>query len=81
MEGFGDEVGPTMDALGRLVVKLDEAARGDHLMFAGTLDLPGSIDALGTGGELRAGHPLPPGASGPPDGMGPDSLPPLEGPR
>lgn len=81
MEGFGDEVGPTMDALGQFVVKLDEAARGDHLMFAGTLDLPGSIDALGTGGELRAGHPLPPGASGPPDGVGPDSLPPLGGPR
>lgn len=86
MEGFGDEVGPTMDALSRFVVQLDEAARGDHLMFDGALDLPGSLDALGTGGAARAGHPLPPGASGPPDALGPGAspaevLPPMAGAR
>ena len=74
MEGFGDQVAPTLDALQRFVVNFDDAIRGDHMMFDGALDLPGSLDALGTGGEVRAGRPLPLGASGPPD-----TLPPLGG--
>lgn len=82
MEGFGDEVAPTLDALQRFVVNFDDSIRGDHMMFDGALDLPGSLDALGTGGEVRAGRPLPLGATGPPDaqlpagpGAGPGSQP------
>lgn len=71
MEGFGDEVAPTLDALQRFVTNFDVAIRGDHMMFDGALDLPGSLDALGTGGEARAGRPLPPGATGPPDAQPP----------
>ncbi|UVE93960.1 MlaD family protein [Dietzia sp. B32] len=74
MEGFGEEVAPTLDALERFVIHLDEAARGDHLVFDGDLDLTGSLDVLGTGGEVRAGRPLPPGATGPAD-----ALPPMGG--
>lgn len=74
MEGFGDQVAPTLDALQRFVVNFDDSIRGDHMMFDGALDLPGSLDALGTGGEVRAGRPLPLGATGPPD-----TLPPLGG--
>lgn len=71
MEGFGDEVAPTLDALQGFVSHFDDAIRGEHMMFDGALDLPGSLDALGTGGEARAGRPLPPGASGPPDAQPP----------
>lgn len=69
MDGFGDEVAPTLDALQRFVVNFDDSIRGDHMMFDGALDLPGSLDALGTGGEVRAGRPLPLGATGPPDAL------------
>ncbi|MBB1032129.1 MCE family protein [Dietzia sp. SLG310A2-38A2] len=71
MQGFGDEVAPTLEALQLFVERFDTAIRGDHLMFDGALDLPGSLDHLGTGGEVRAGRPLPPGASGPPDAQPP----------
>ena len=71
MEGFGDEVAPTLDALQGFVDKFDVAIRGEHMMFDGALDLPGSLDALGTGGEVRAGRPLPLGATGPPDAQPP----------
>lgn len=71
MEGFGNEVAPTLEALRGFVDRFDEAIRGDHMMFDGALDLPGSLDALGTGGEARAGRPLPPGATGPPDAQPP----------
>ncbi|PTM89639.1 MCE family protein [Dietzia psychralcaliphila] len=71
MEGFGDEVAPTLDALQRFVTNFDIAIRGDHMMFDGALDLPGSLDAMGTGGEARAGRPLPLGATGPPDAQPP----------
>ena len=74
MQGFGDEVAPTLDALQRFVVNFDEAIRGDHMMFDGALDLPESLDSLGTGGEARAGRPLPPGAAGPPDVQPPVDL-------
>ena len=80
MEGFGDEVAPTLDALQRFVVNFDDSIRGDNMMFDGALDLPGSLDALGTGGESRAGRPLPLGATGPPDARPPDARPPVARP-
>lgn len=76
MEGFGDEVAPTLAALESFVGYFDEAVRGDQMMFDGALDLPGSLDALGTGGEARAGRPLPLGATGPPDAQPPVGHPP-----
>lgn len=77
MEGFGDEVAPTLDALQKFVDAFDESIRGDHMMFDGALDLPGTLDALGTGGEARAGRPLPLGATGPPDAQPPVDAPPV----
>lgn len=71
MQGFGTEVAPTLAALEQFVIHLDEAARGDHLVFDGDLDLTGTLDVLGTGGEARAGRPLPPGVTGPPDTLPP----------
>lgn len=71
MQGFGDEVAPTLASLEGFVGLFDEAIRGDHLVFDGALDLPGSLDSLGTAGEARAGRPLPPGAVGPPDELPP----------
>lgn len=55
MQGFGDEVAPTLTSLEGFVGLFDEAIRGDHLAFDGALDLPGSLDSLGTGGQARVG--------------------------
>lgn len=56
LNGFNEQVAPTLDALSAFVDAFDPAIKGDNLLFDGALDVPGSLDALTTDGRARTGE-------------------------